>query len=206
MGVSRYLREHKPGVRIVAAEPLPGELVQGLRSLDEGFIPEILDPVAHRRQVPRVQPRRHRGAAGPRLPRRDLRRAIVRGGAGGRRSRGPRDDVAARSSRCSPTAAGSTCRRARSRRTSTRWRRRSREASTGGERASAGGGGHPPATADPRGARRPRPGRIPQRGLRTHRRRRVGRRRRGGHCASSPRATRRLRRIAMRSIPTTSCA
>jgi len=44
MGVSRYLREHKPGVRVVAAEPLPGELVQGLRSLDEGFIPEILDP------------------------------------------------------------------------------------------------------------------------------------------------------------------
>ena len=46
MGVSRYLREHKPGVRIVAAEPLPGEQVQGLRSLDEGFIPEILDPDA----------------------------------------------------------------------------------------------------------------------------------------------------------------
>jgi cysteine synthase B len=46
MGVSRYLREHKPGVRVVAAEPLPGELVQGLRSLDEGFIPEILDPSA----------------------------------------------------------------------------------------------------------------------------------------------------------------
>ena len=44
MGVSRYLREHKPGVRIVAVEPMPGEAVQGLRSLDEGFIPEILDP------------------------------------------------------------------------------------------------------------------------------------------------------------------
>jgi len=44
MGVSRYLREHKPGVRVVAAEPLPGEHVQGLRSLDEGFIPEIFDP------------------------------------------------------------------------------------------------------------------------------------------------------------------
>jgi cysteine synthase len=44
MGVSRYLREHKPGVRIVAVEPQPGEQVQGLRSLDEGFIPEILDP------------------------------------------------------------------------------------------------------------------------------------------------------------------
>jgi [CysO sulfur-carrier protein]-thiocarboxylate-dependent cysteine synthase len=44
MGVGRYLRRAKPGVRIVAAEPLPGEAVQGLRSLDEGFIPEILDP------------------------------------------------------------------------------------------------------------------------------------------------------------------
>ena len=44
MGVSRYLREHKPGVRVYAAEPLPGENVQGLRSLDEGFVPEILDP------------------------------------------------------------------------------------------------------------------------------------------------------------------
>ena len=44
MGVGRYLREHKPGVRIVAAEPLPGENVQGLRSLEEGFVPEILDP------------------------------------------------------------------------------------------------------------------------------------------------------------------
>jgi cysteine synthase B len=45
MGVSRYLREHKPGgVRIVAAEPLPGEQVQGLRSLEEGFVPEIFEP------------------------------------------------------------------------------------------------------------------------------------------------------------------
>lgn len=44
MGVSRYLREHVPAIRVIAAEPLPGELVQGLRSLDEGFIPEILDP------------------------------------------------------------------------------------------------------------------------------------------------------------------
>ena len=44
MGVSRYLHEQKPGVRVVAAEPLPGEKVQGLRSLDEGFIPEIFEP------------------------------------------------------------------------------------------------------------------------------------------------------------------
>jgi cysteine synthase len=44
MGVSRYLHERKPGVRIVAAEPLPGENVQGLRSLEEGFVPEIFEP------------------------------------------------------------------------------------------------------------------------------------------------------------------
>jgi cysteine synthase B len=44
MGVSRYLHEQKPGVRVVAAEPLPGEKVQGLRSLEEGFIPEIFEP------------------------------------------------------------------------------------------------------------------------------------------------------------------
>jgi cysteine synthase len=43
-GVGRYLRRAKPGVRIVAAEPLPGEAVQGLRSLDDGFVPEIFDP------------------------------------------------------------------------------------------------------------------------------------------------------------------
>jgi [CysO sulfur-carrier protein]-thiocarboxylate-dependent cysteine synthase len=44
MGVGRYMHERKPGVRIVAAEPLPGETVQGLRSLEDGFVPEILDP------------------------------------------------------------------------------------------------------------------------------------------------------------------
>jgi cysteine synthase B len=44
MGVGRFLRERRPGVRIVAAEPQPGENVQGLRSLDEGFVPEIFDP------------------------------------------------------------------------------------------------------------------------------------------------------------------
>ena len=42
-GVGRFLRRDRPAARIVAAEPLPGELVQGLRSLDEGFVPPILD-------------------------------------------------------------------------------------------------------------------------------------------------------------------
>jgi [CysO sulfur-carrier protein]-thiocarboxylate-dependent cysteine synthase len=43
MGVSRYFREAKPGVKIVAAEPRYGELVYGLRNLDEGFVPELYD-------------------------------------------------------------------------------------------------------------------------------------------------------------------
>jgi len=43
MGAGRYLREHKPDVAIVAAEPRYGELVYGLRNLDEGFIPELYD-------------------------------------------------------------------------------------------------------------------------------------------------------------------
>ena len=43
MGVGRYLREHRPEVKIVAAEPRYGELVYGLRNLDEGFVPEIYD-------------------------------------------------------------------------------------------------------------------------------------------------------------------
>ena len=43
-GVGRFLRRAKPGVRVVAAEPLPGEAVQGLRSLDDGFVPEVFDP------------------------------------------------------------------------------------------------------------------------------------------------------------------
>ena len=44
VGVARFFRRAKPSVRIYAAEPLPGEDVQGLRSLEEGFVPEIFDP------------------------------------------------------------------------------------------------------------------------------------------------------------------
>ncbi|MGH2454789.1 MAG: PLP-dependent cysteine synthase family protein [Candidatus Limnocylindria bacterium] len=42
-GVGRHLKRERPGVRVVAAEPLPGEQVQGLRSLDDGFVPPVLD-------------------------------------------------------------------------------------------------------------------------------------------------------------------
>jgi cysteine synthase len=43
MGAGRFLRENVPGVQIVAAEPRYGELVYGLRNLDEGFVPELYD-------------------------------------------------------------------------------------------------------------------------------------------------------------------
>jgi [CysO sulfur-carrier protein]-thiocarboxylate-dependent cysteine synthase len=43
MGNGRRLKEHNADTKIVAAEPMQGELVQGLRSLDDGFIPPIID-------------------------------------------------------------------------------------------------------------------------------------------------------------------
>src|SRR5215217_1002251 len=43
MGTGRRLKEADPNTLVVAAEPLQGELVQGLRSLDDGFIPPIVD-------------------------------------------------------------------------------------------------------------------------------------------------------------------
>jgi cysteine synthase B len=43
MGVGRRLKEHNSDTKIVASEPMQGELVDGLRSLDDGFIPPIID-------------------------------------------------------------------------------------------------------------------------------------------------------------------
>jgi cysteine synthase B len=49
-GIGRFFAEHRPEVRIVAAEPEQGDLVYGLRNLDEGFIPPVLDErVLHRK-------------------------------------------------------------------------------------------------------------------------------------------------------------
>ena len=43
MGAGERLRESFPGVAIAAAEPLPGDPVMGLRSLEDGYVPPILD-------------------------------------------------------------------------------------------------------------------------------------------------------------------
>ncbi len=43
MGTGRYLKEHKPEVKIVAVEPPLGERVEGLRNLEEGYVPPVFD-------------------------------------------------------------------------------------------------------------------------------------------------------------------
>jgi cysteine synthase len=51
MGVGDRLRESFPDVVVAAAEPLPGDPVMGLRSLDEGYVPPILDVAKLDRKV-----------------------------------------------------------------------------------------------------------------------------------------------------------
>ena len=43
MGVARRLKEHNPGIKIVAVAPEPDDFISGLRRLEDGFIPPILD-------------------------------------------------------------------------------------------------------------------------------------------------------------------
>jgi cysteine synthase len=51
VGVGRYLKEQNPAVQVVAAEPEYGDLVYGLRNLDEGFVPPIFDEAVLDRRV-----------------------------------------------------------------------------------------------------------------------------------------------------------
>jgi len=44
MGAGKFLKEHKPDLKVIAVEPPAGELVQGLRNLDDGFVPPIFEP------------------------------------------------------------------------------------------------------------------------------------------------------------------
>ncbi|MEZ5218206.1 MAG: PLP-dependent cysteine synthase family protein [Ilumatobacteraceae bacterium] len=43
MGTGRFLKEQKPGVKVIAVEPPLGERVEGLRNLDEGYIPPLFE-------------------------------------------------------------------------------------------------------------------------------------------------------------------
>ena len=136
MGAGRFLREQVPGIEIVAAEPRYGELVYGLRNLDEGFVPELYDEsvLTTRFSVgPRDAVRRTREL----LDQEGIFAGISTGailhaalGVAARRSR-PGSGRTSRSS--SATAAGSTCRPAPTRAPSTRPRTRS-TASSGPDR------------------------------------------------------------------------
>jgi [CysO sulfur-carrier protein]-thiocarboxylate-dependent cysteine synthase len=42
-GISRRLKEYNPAIRVLAAEPIQGDSIQGLRNLADGFVPPVLD-------------------------------------------------------------------------------------------------------------------------------------------------------------------
>ena len=94
MGVGRRLREANPDVQIVAAEPLAGDDVSGLRSLEDGYVPEVLDVSQLDRKLlvsnaEAVRGLRLPGARGGHLRRRLRRRRAARRAEGRRRARGP---------------------------------------------------------------------------------------------------------------------
>jgi cysteine synthase len=50
-GTGRFLKEHRPGLKVIATVPPPGDMVQGLRCLEEGFVPEVFDESVPDEQV-----------------------------------------------------------------------------------------------------------------------------------------------------------
>ena len=112
MGVGRYLRERKPDIKIVAAEPRYGELVYGLRNVDEGFVPELYDEsvLTTRFSVSSADAlRRTRELSRPRASSRASRPAPRCTPAWAWRPRRWPRASAPTSWSWSPTAAGSTC-------------------------------------------------------------------------------------------------
>ena len=96
MGTGARVREANPDVVVAAAEPLPGDLVMGLRSLEDGYVPPILDVskldrkllVSNAESVAAVRAARPRGDLRRRLVgRRRARRAAHRRRAAGRLDR-----------------------------------------------------------------------------------------------------------------------
>ena len=108
MGAGERLRERFPDVVVAAAEPLPGDPVMGLRSLEDGYVPPILDVAKLDRKVLVSNAESVAGAA------RAARRARASSAASRparsstSRASSPRSSRRASSSASSPTAAGST--------------------------------------------------------------------------------------------------
>ena len=108
MGAGERVRESFPDVVVAAAEPLPGDPVMGLRSLEDGYVPPILDVAKARPEAARLErgvgrrparARRPGGRSSPGSP--PVRSSTSPGGS-------PRSSTRASSSASSPTAAGST--------------------------------------------------------------------------------------------------
>ena len=108
MGAGERVRESFPDVVVAAAEPLPGDPVMGLRSLDDGYVPPILDVGEARPEAARLERRVGRRPARAGRPGGHLRRRLLRRGRPRRRAGSPRSSTRASSSASSPTAAGST--------------------------------------------------------------------------------------------------
>ena len=159
MGAGARVREAFPDVVVAAAEPLPGDPVIGLRSLEDGYVPPILDVSQLDRKLLVTNAESVAGVRA--LLEREAIFAGVSSGAVVHVGRKLADGARARasSSACSPTAAGSTCpRRSGPRRT---WSRRWRIPSGGDpDRGPTGAG----AARARRGAERGvRPARVPRR-------------------------------------------
>ena len=95
-GVSRYLKEKNPAVRIIGAQPAEGSRIPGIRKWPEAYLPKIYDPT-HVDEIVLRQPGRGRGhgaAAGARgrAVRRHLGGGGVLRGAAARRAGGEGDD------------------------------------------------------------------------------------------------------------------
>ena len=111
MGNGRRLKEELgDAVKIVAAEPMQGEPVQGLRSLDDGFIPPIIDLSRARPEDLRHQPRRHRVDAQAARRGGHLRGRLARARSRASPCASRTSWTRATSSSSSATTAGSTCR------------------------------------------------------------------------------------------------
>ena len=113
-GVSRYLQEKKPGVRIIGAQPSEGSRIPGIRKWPEEYLPKIYDPTAVDELV-LVEPGRRRGDDAPPGARGGhLRRHLGGRRAAGSRCRSRRRSRTRRSSSSSATAATATSRPASS--------------------------------------------------------------------------------------------
>ena len=134
MGTGRFLKEQNPDIQIIAVEPPLGERVEGLRNMDEGYIPPVFEnwhgfELLDRKRV--VRPRESIEWTRRLVNECGIFAGISSGAAlAGAAKVADVDRHAARSSSSSATAAGSTCRPAPTRPTSTKPKQTPRRSST----------------------------------------------------------------------------